>query len=165
MFTRLALTLIAMILPIGAVLADSCDDTAARIAAAVPGLTFKARYDPKPPPPGIEPSSTIEIHFQHRFGGTIEIFCYPGTQPTVTVDTDSPYPTQAFLDFVSKIGAAETGAPARSIRQALIRTHRSALRGEPDTDAQVDGAGIVCHVFNDRDPKLTQFEIKKLAKN
>jgi hypothetical protein len=147
--------------PLASAWADACDDSASRIAAAVPGLTFKARHDPKPPLPGITPDPTVEVHLQHRYRGTIEIICSPSSPPIVTVDTDSAYPSKEFLALVAQIAAAETGVASASIRNALTTTYGAALRKSGDEDTRVGNAEVRAVVYNSPDFRKTQFEITR----
>jgi len=162
---RLIAAFVVLIFQVLPSLADECDEIAGRLAANVPGLTFKARYDPKPPSAGIEPGQIVEVHYQHRFGGTIEIFCYPTTysmMPVVTADTDTVYPTAEFLQFVAKLAAAELGGEWKALLPSVSRCHRVALKSRSNSaDVELKSGLIHCIVYREPDFKKAQFEISK----
>lgn len=135
-------------------LADACDDTAARVSAAVSGMEFIGRDD--------KVTGSPAIRFKHRHAGTVEIFCGPSIGNVVTIDAPTPYPTKEFLAFVAKAGAAETGASAAAVQAALVKCHQRALRSPAMMDdVEIKGGEVHCVIYNEPDWKKTQFEIKK----
>lgn len=133
-------------------IANECDQTAAKVSAAVPNLTFIRRSDNKA-------TETTEVHFKHPFSGTVEIICPPGLRPAVTIDTATVFPAQEFFDMIAKAGAAEAGLMASTVRSAFVRCHQTAMKSGGE-NFDIKGAEIGCSVLRDK-PELTNFEIRR----
>lgn len=154
MASRSICCLVAVFLPsVAAVsLADECDQTAAKVASAVPNLVPKGRTNL----PSIQSSTII---FGHRFGGTFEIICAEGLKPAVTIDANTIYPSKEFLDMIAKAGSAETGIAVSAVRAAFARCHQNAMKGGGD-NFEIKGAEVGCSVHRDK-PELSIFEIRR----